>query len=232
MRHDALSGLPRGVELPNWAPPPVPPLEPLEGRYCRVVPLSGTHADSLHAANLLDGEGRMWAYLPYGPFDSAASYDEWVQAKSASRDPMFLTIVDRAADRPVGVASYMRIDPANGAIEVGHLAYSPLLQRTAAATEAMFLMMEQVFALGYRRYEWKCDALNAPSRVAALRLGFTFEGIFRQAAVVKGRNRDTAWYSVIDREWPALREAFRRWLEPANFDAEGRQRVRLAELRR
>jgi RimJ/RimL family protein N-acetyltransferase len=173
----------------------------------------------------------MWAYLPYGPFDSAASYDEWVQAKSASRDPMFLAIVDRATDRPVGVASYMRIDPANGSIEVGHLAYSPLLQRTAAATEVMFLMMDQVFALGYRRYEWKCDALNAPSRAAALRLGFTFEGIFRQAAVVKGRNRDTAWYSVIDREWPALREAFRRWLEPANFDAEGRQRWRLAELR-
>jgi RimJ/RimL family protein N-acetyltransferase len=129
------------------------------------------------------------------------------------------------------VASFLRIDPEKGSIEVGHLAFSPLLQRTAMATEAMYLMMERAFALGYRRYEWKCDALNAASRAAALRLGFTFEGVFRQAAVVKGRNRDTAWYSVIDGEWPALQNAFQRWLAPANFDAEGRQRVGLRELR-
>lgn len=232
MRHESLTGLPLGEELRSWTPPPVPSREPLEGRYCRVEPLSVAHADSLHAANLPDHEGRMWAYLPYGPFDSLSTYREWVQAKIASGDPIFLAIVDRASRRPVGVASYMRIDPANGSIEVGHLAYSPLLQRTAAATEAMYLMMERAFALGYRRYEWKCDALNAPSRAAAERLGFTYEGIFRQAAVVKGRNRDTAWYSVIDREWPALRDAFQKWLEPTNFDEAGRQRVPLAELRR
>jgi RimJ/RimL family protein N-acetyltransferase len=231
-RDNSPASQPRGVELPDWTPPPIPPLEPLEGSYCRVEPLSVAHADSLHAANALDHEGRMWAYLPYGPFDSPSSYCDWVQTKSASGDPMFLAIVERASQRPVGVASNMRIDPANGSIEVGHLAYSPLLQRSAAATETMHLMMERAFALGYRRYEWKCDVLNAPSRAAAERFGFTFEGIFRQAAVVKGRNRDTAWYSVVDHEWPALKSAFERWLESANFDEQGRQRTRLVEFRR
>lgn len=205
----------------------------MEGRFCRVVQLDLLlHTDLLYAANSLDQEERMWTYLPYGPFETLASYREWVQEMSCSRDPLFYAIVDRAADRPVGVASYLRIDPPKGAVEVGHLGYSPLLQRTPAATEAMYLMMERVFSLGYRRYEWKCDVLNAPSRAAAERLGFTFEGVFRQAAVVKGRNRDTAWYSVLDSEWPWLNNAFKRWLEPTNFDKRGKQRIRLAELRR
>ena len=138
--------------------------------------------------------------------------------------------MDSATGNAVGVASYMRIDAANGAIEVGHINYSPPLQRTRAATEAMYLMMQRVFELGYRRYEWKCDSLNAASRAAAQRLGFSYEGVFRQAVVYKGRNRDTAWYAMIDSEWPALREAYRQWLDPANFDAQGRQRLRLSDL--
>ena len=178
----------------------------------------------------------MWTYLPYGPFDSLDTYRAWTEEMSRRSDPLFFAIIDHnsghASGRAVGLASYLRIDPAAGSIEVGHLHYSPLLQRTPAATEAMFLMMERAFNLGYRRYEWKCDALNAPSRAAAQRLGFTFEGIFRQAVVVKGRNRDTAWFSIIDAEWPALANAFRRWLDPANFDPQGKQRERLSTLTR
>ena len=170
-----------GAPLPEWTPPPLPSREAMEGRFCRVVPLDHSqHADSLYVANAVDREGRMWTYLPYGPFASQAVYSEWVGEMSGRGDPLFFAIVDRALDRPVGVASYLRIDPPNGSIEVGHLAYSPLLQRTPAATEAMYLMMERAFSLGYRRYEWKCDAFNAPSRAAAERLGFTFEGVFRQ----------------------------------------------------
>lgn len=155
-------------------------------------------------------------------------YRSWLEAKQQSDDPLFFAIVDAATSLAVGVASYLRIDPANGAIEVGHLQFSPLLQRTGAATEAMYLMMKQVFELGYRRYERKCDALNADSRRAAGRLGFTFEGIFRQAVVYKSRSRDTAWYSIVDAEWPRLDAAYRRWLDTGNFDANGRQRSSLA----
>ena len=149
-----------------------------------------------------------------------------------SEDPLYFAIVDQGSGRASGLASYLRIDPPHGVIEVGHLAFSPLLQRTAAATEAMYLMMQNAFALGYRRYEWKCDSLNAASRRAAERLGFRFEGIFRQAVIYKGRSRDTAWYSIIDAEWPALHGALARWLEPGNFGADGRQRVSLGELAR
>lgn len=173
----------------------------------------------------------MWTYLPVGPFASLVEYRTWLEAKQASDDPLFFAIVDTATGLTVGVASYLRIDPANGVVEVGHLQYSPLLQRTAAATEAMHLMMKQAFELGYRRYEWKCDALNEASRRAAERLGFTFEGIFRQAIVYKGRNRDTAWYSIIDAEWPRLDAAYRRWLDPGNFDENGRQRSSLSNPR-
>jgi RimJ/RimL family protein N-acetyltransferase len=221
-----------GVPVPGWTSPAAPVREVMEGRFCSVVPLDpALHAESLFAANGLDREGRMWTYLPYGPFDSLDGYRTWVGEMSGKLDPMFFAIVDRATGRAVGLASYLRIDPEKGSIEVGHLAYSPLLQRTAAATEAMYLMMERAFALGYRRYEWKCDALNAASRAAAERLGFTFEGVFRQAAVVKGRNRDTAWYSVIDGEWPVIGEALRKWLAPGNFDEAGRQRLELREIR-
>ena len=166
-----------------------------------------------------------------GPFAEFGSYRSWLEQAAGADDPLFHTIIDRETDKAVGVAAFMRMDRANGVIEVGNINYSPLLQRKPAATEAMFLMMRRAFAeLGYRRYEWKCDSLNAPSRAAALRLGFRFEGIFRQAVVYKGRNRDTAWFSIIDREWPALRTAYEQWLAPANFDAEGRQRRRLGAL--
>jgi RimJ/RimL family protein N-acetyltransferase len=174
----------------------------------------------------------MWTYLSCGPFSTLTDFREWMETTAGSRDPLFFAIVDAARERAVGIASYLRIMPGSGSIEVGYLAYSPLLQRTPAATEAIYLLMERAFALGYRRFEWKCDALNAPSRSAAQRLGFSYEGLFRQATVYKGRSRDTAWYSVIDGEWPALREAFRRWLAPENFDADGAQRLRLSDLTR
>jgi RimJ/RimL family protein N-acetyltransferase len=204
----------------------------MQGRYCRVEPLDpDRHAAALHEANSRDREGRMWTYLFSGPFASFDEYRAWLDSKRGSEDPLFFAFIDAASGRAVGLGSYLRIDPSNGTIEVGHLQFSPLMQRTAVATEAMYLMMRTAFELGYRRYEWKCDALNAGSRRAAERLGFTFEGIFRQAIVYKGRNRDTAWYSILDREWPALDAAFRAWLDPANFDADGRQRRSLAALR-
>jgi RimJ/RimL family protein N-acetyltransferase len=223
---------PTGFPLPDWTARPRPPRTSMQGRLARVEPLDPhRHAADLFAANSAD-DGRMWTYMGYGPFPIEAEYRAWAEASSRSEDPLFHAIVDLATERAVGVASYLRIEPATGVIEVGHIALSPALQRTPAATEAMWLMMRRAFAeLGYRRYEWKCDALNAPSRRAAERLGFTFEGVFRQATIYKGRNRDTAWYSVIDKEWPALDAAFRRWLEPENFDTEGRQRQALAALR-
>jgi RimJ/RimL family protein N-acetyltransferase len=226
-----LLGQPVGAPLPGWTARPRPPRAPLEGRLCRLEPLDvSKHAAPLFEAHALDREGRNWTYLPYGPFASAAEYTRWVEWAAAQEDPQFFAIAD-APGRPVGTAAYLRIEPAMGVIEVGHLAFSPALQRKPAATEAMFLMMRRVFdELGYRRYEWKCDALNAPSRNAAERLGFTYEGTFRQMHVVKGRNRDTAWFSIVDSEWPALKRAFERWLDPANFDAAGAQRRRLGDL--
>ena len=225
-------GQPIGAELPAWHAPPRPPRVTLEGRFCRVEPLDvGRHARQLHDANSLDPDGRMWTYLFSGPFASFDEYRAWLEPRPASEDPLFFAFVDRQRAQAVGTGAYLRIVPANGAMEVGHLAFSPLMQRSPVATEAMYLMMRQAFELGYRRYEWKCDSLNAGSRRAAERLGFTFEGVFRQAIVYKGRNRDTAWYSITDREWPALDEAFRAWLHPSNFDAEGRQRAGLASLR-
>ena len=224
-------GQPVGPDVPDWKPPPVPPREPLQGRFCRVEPLDAErHADALYDAYALDAEGRMWTYLFTGPFPTRESYRDWAGKASRSGDPLFHAIVDLATGKAVGVAGYMRIDPANGCIEIGHLAYSPLLQRTPAATEAMYLMMQRAFDLGYRRYEWKCDALNAPSRAAAKRLGFSFEGIFRQAVIYKGRSRDTAWFSIIGTEWPGLKTAFERWLDPANFDERGNQKARLSDL--
>jgi RimJ/RimL family protein N-acetyltransferase len=200
------------------------------GRYCRLEPLDvERHAAQLHAGNSEDVAGVNWTYLPVGPFRDFAGYRAWLEQVAKGEDPQFHAIIDTETGEAQGVASFLRIDPVMGAIEVGHINYSPRLQRRRAATEAMYLMMRRVFEeLGYRRYEWKCDSLNAPSRVAAQRLGFRFEGIFRQAVVYKARNRDTAWFSIIDREWPALRKAFERWLEPANFDAAGRQRTSLS----
>jgi RimJ/RimL family protein N-acetyltransferase len=224
-------GQPVGLPLPGWSPPPFPARENIEGRYCRLEPLEPEHhATDLHLANSLDAEGRNWTYLPIGPFDSLESYRNWMTASCLGTDPMFFAVVERGSGKPYGVASFMRIAPAAGSIEVGHIHFSEKMKRTPLATEAMYRMMKKAFDLGYRRYEWKCDALNAPSRAAAARFGFRFEGVFRQATVYKGRSRDTAWFSIIDSEWPAVRKAFETWLDPGNFDDQGKQRVRLAEL--
>ncbi len=224
-------GQPIGFPLANWREPPFPPREAFVGRFCRLEVLdAAVHAEPLYAANALEDSGRSWTYLSYGPFHTLGSYRDWMSAACSGDDPLFFAIIDNTSGRPVGVASYLRITPKSGSIEVGHIHYSPLLKRTPAATEAMYLLMRRAFELGYRRYEWKCDSLNAASRAAAQRLGLSYEGTFRQATVYKGRNRDTAWYAAIDSEWPALRQAFETWLAPANFDEQGRQRLRLSDL--
>jgi RimJ/RimL family protein N-acetyltransferase len=225
-------GLQVGFDLSGWTARPKPPRTPIEGRFCRLEMLdAGKHVADLFAANQLDTDGRNWTYLAYGPFAQLDDYRAWVESVQTGDDPLFHAIIDRATGKAVGVATLMRVDPANGVIETGHLNYSPLLQKKPAATEAMFLLMQRVFdELGYRRYEWKCDSLNAPSRAAAERLGFIYEGLFRQASVYKGRNRDTAWFSIIDGEWPVLKRAYEAWLDPANFDAGGTQKQSLSAL--
>ena len=224
-------GQPIGFPVNQWQAPIRPPREPMAGRYCRVEPISvERHAAELFEANRADTEGRIWTYLAYGPFDTLADYRGWLERTCLGDDPLFHAIIDAKTGQAVGVASYLRIDSANGVIEVGHINYSPRLQRSPAATEAMYLMMRRVFELGYRRYEWKCDSLNQKSRRAAQRYGFSYEGIFRQATLYKGRNRDTAWYASIDQEWPALQAAYEQWLDPANFDDAGQQKARLADL--
>ncbi|WP_299873233.1 GNAT family protein [uncultured Sulfitobacter sp.] len=223
------SDRPVGFLLPDWQVPPRPEGEVLRGQYAELTPLS---ADA-HAALLFRtyaGEDHVWDYMPYGPFSSAAQYHRWVRDHAGQPDPFFYAVRNLQSGQWEGVASYLRVAPEAGSIEVGHINFSPALQQTRAATDAMFLMMQWAFDAGYRRYEWKCDALNTPSRRAAQRLGLSFEGVFRQATVVKGRNRDTAWFAAIDREWPALKEAFLAWLAPANFDDAGQQRERLGDL--
>lgn len=222
---------PIGFSIGDWTPPVRPPAEPMIGRYCRLERLDADRdGQSLFDAYALDSEGRNWTYLPHGPFENYAEFHIWLSGMAKLDDPFFFTIIDAESQTSVGIASYLRITPPAGSIEVGHIHYSPLLQRTPAATEAMYLMMEQAFTLGYRRYEWKCDALNAPSRMAAQRLGLSYEGIFRQATVYKLRNRDTAWYAAIDREWPDLKQAFEQWLDPNNFDNDRNQKTRLSTL--
>lgn len=231
MSHVNDLGLPVGFPLPDWKACPPPPRTPMQGSYCRVEPLAEAHFADLHAANLTDQEHRIWAYLAYGPFETEADYQRWAEGTALGDDPLFHAIVDLETEKPVGVASYLRIEPAIGSIEVGHINYSPLLQRTIAATEAMYLMMARVFdELGYRRYEWKCDNANGKSRRAAERLGFTAEGVFRQCTVYKGRNRDTAWFSILDKEWPSVKEAYQTWLDPSNFGDDGSQKVSLSSL--
>lgn len=216
---------PVGEPVPGWKPPQLPGRRVLEGRYVTVRPLEPTSVSGLWESYRMD-DGGMWTYMSYGPFAGEEDLAAQVRTWQGSVDPLVFTF--DVAGRPRGWGAYLRADPGNGSIEVGHLAYGPDLRRTRAATEAMWLMMGNVFDLGYRRYEWKCDVLNLPSRRAAERLGFTFEGIFRQHMIYKGRNRDTAWYSVIDAEWPRIDAAFRQWLDPGNFDGDGRQRTRLA----
>jgi len=227
-------GQPIGWPVLDWKQPARPTRADaaMIGTSCRLEPLAAHHAAALYAANATDTAGRMWTYLPYGPFANEGDYRKWVDSVAAQDDPLFYAIVDASTNAATGVASFLRIDPEGGCIEVGHIAYSPRLSRTRAATETMYLMMKRAFDLGYRRYEWKCDALNAPSRAAAQRLGFSYEGIFRHARVYKNRNRDTAWFAVVDADWPALDRAFRTWLAPANFDENDRQRLSLSALTR
>ena len=218
-----------GQPLPGWTPPPMPDAAAMEGQFVRLERMEpDTHAADLHRA--YTGHDRLWDYMPYGPFSSSAAYHRWAKDTASGPDPLFYVLRDKATGHCGGVASYLRITPAAGSIEVGHICISPSMQRGAAATEAMFLMMDWAFAAGYRRYEWKCNALNLPSRRAAQRLGFSYEGIFRQHMILKGRNRDSAWFAITDQDWPALREAYAAWLNPANFDAQGRQRERLSDL--
>nr|WP_216293601.1 GNAT family protein [Delftia acidovorans]MCA1067475.1 hypothetical protein [Delftia acidovorans] len=223
---------PVGHDLPNWTPRQRPPRTPMQGRYCRLEPLSAAR----HAADLFDAfnqapDASDWTYMSVGPFADAQAYLRFAEAAQASDDPLHHAVIDLATGRAIGSLALMRVDTASGVMEVGFVCYSRQLKRTRAATEAQFLLMQRAFdELGYRRYEWKCDSLNAPSRAAAARLGFQFEGVFRQAVVYKGRSRDTAWFSIIDSEWPALRAAYQRWLEPGNFDAGGGQVLSLSSL--
>lgn len=225
---DSESGLPIG-SLVDARPAKRPERIVIEGRDVRLVPLDpAAHGDALWAAASGPGTERLWLYLFEAPGADRAAFDAMIEAKARSDDPLFFAIIERRSDRAVGYAAYMRIEPAHRVIEIGSILFTPALRQTRGATEAMYLMARHVFEdLGYRRYEWKCHALNAPSRRAALRLGFTFEGVFRQHMVIKGRNRDTAWFSMLDAEWPERRARFERWLASENFDADGRQKTSL-----
>lgn len=226
-------GQPVGAPVPDWSARPLPSAATLEGVHCRLEPLDAQrHAQDLYAAYRAAPDGRDWTYMAVGPFDDEQAYRRHAEAAARSTDPRHYAVIDRKTGKAVGTLALMRIDPANGVIEVGHVTFSPLLKRTPISTEAQYLLMSHVFdELGYRRYEWKCDSLNAPSRAAAERLGFRFEGIFRQATVYKGRSRDTAWFSILDKEWPLQGEAFKAWLAAGNFDEQGKQRRSLAEMR-
>jgi len=217
-------------DLSHWTPRSLPSPRSLEGRHVRLLPLRAED----HAADLwrgIHGRDEVWDYLSEGPFVREADLRRAVELKVGGTSAAFLAIVPRSTGKAEGYASYMRMDAANGVIEVGNILMAPSLQKTTAATEAMYLMAKHIFDdLGYRRYEWKCNANNIPSRRAALRYGFTFEGIFRQHMIIKGRNRDTAWFSMLDSEWPARKVAFEAWLDPANFDPQGGQRQSLAEI--
>jgi RimJ/RimL family protein N-acetyltransferase len=226
-------GQPLGFAVADWSERARPPRTAMRGRFCRVESLDPErHAADLYAANSEDKEGRMWSYLAYGPFSKFEDYLAKMNESWLKEDWHIHAIIDERSGLASGLASYMRIEPEAGSIEVGAIMYSPRLQRTRAGTEAMYLMMKRVFdELGYRRYEWRCSSLNEASAKAAKRLGFQFEGIFRQTFVIKGRNRDTAWFSIIDREWPQNKEALEAWLAPENFDVKGQQRQSLTQLR-
>lgn len=219
--------------LLNWHPVATPEKRTLPGRYIDLVPLDvARHGDDLwEALQGPESDPVLWDYLPYGPFPERAPFDAWLAGNAASVDPQFFAVIDRASGRAVGLLSFLRIFPKDGSIEIGHIAYGRVMQRSPASTEAVYLLARLAFELGYRRLEWKCNALNARSMAAAKRLGFVYEGTFRQATVVKDRNRDTAWFSIIDGEWPRCQQAFEAWLDAGNFDAEGRQRARLEDLR-
>ncbi len=224
-----MNNRPIGPLVPDWTPPNAPEKVTLSGQYCRLEPLEAER----HAAllfNAFEGQDHLYDYLPAGPFHSAAQYHRWVKEVTCDDTSLFFAVYDLRKETYLGVLSFLRITPEAGTIEVGNINFSEAMQRSPTSTEAIYLTMKWAFEAGYRRFEWKCNALNGPSRRAAQRLGFSFEGIFRQALVVKGRNRDTAWFAIIDAEWPALKEAYRVWLDPMNFDHNGQQRERLGDL--
>ena len=225
-------GQPIGDALPEgWQPPAHPPREMLAGQYVSVAPISvADHGADLFEAASMDRSGEGWTYLPYGPFDELSAFEDWMTATCLGSDPQFYAYISNETGKAVGWGSYLRIKTKEASIEVGHIRLTPLMQRTRMATEAMYLKIRNAFDMGYRRFEWKCDDLNAPSRRAAERLGFTFEGIFRQATHYLGRNRDTAWYAITDQEWPAIKAGHEEWLAPGNFDQEGTQRNKLEAL--
>ena len=229
---DSETGLPIGIKV-DASPATMPTKAVLAGRIVRLEPLDiDRHASALHAVSHQRNADALWLYMPNGPFSSLAAHIEHLSEFSSNPLNLAYVILDAASGNVLGQACYLRTDPANRTIEVGYILYSPDLQRSAAATEAMYLMARHVFDdLGFRRYEWKCNDLNAPSKAAALRLGFSYEGLFRQAVIVKGRNRDTAWYSMLDGEWPLRKAAFEAWLDPANFNTDGLQRKRLQDFR-
>lgn len=215
------------MSLSNWTPPPIPPRTEMRGRYVTLEPLAHNHIPELWEAHKRHGE--VWRYIPAGPFDSEAGLGAWVDAVRVMHDPMQFAV--RMEDGRVGgTLSIMRIKPDAGSIEVGYIVFTPRIQRTREASEAIYLTIKWAFEAGYRRFEWKCNASNLGSRRAAERFGLSYEGIFRQAAVVKGQNRDTAWFAAIDGEWPALQSAFEAWLGPANFGPDGQQKTSLSDL--
>jgi RimJ/RimL family protein N-acetyltransferase len=213
----------------DWKPARLPKRVPLKGATVVLEPVDpARHAPALFESSKDAPE--LWKHLAYGPFATQDLFTRWLRDRAATDDPLFYALVDRAAGEARGMASYLRVKPLHGVMEIGHIWFAPALQRTRQATEAIYLMARHAFDdLGYRRLEWKCDSLNGHSRRAAERFGFTYEGTFRQHMVTKGRNRDTAWYSMTDGEWPVRRAAFEAWLAPENFDQEGRQRRSLAE---
>ncbi|WP_333482162.1 GNAT family N-acetyltransferase [Buttiauxella sp. WJP83] len=221
---------PIGNALPNWQPCPRPERIVLQGKYCRLEPLTNDHTDSLWAAWSTAEDSRGWTYLGVGPFGEQQQFADFIHTIAQSKDPLHYAVIDELTGKAVGTLALMRIDPANGVVEVGFAMYSPRLQRTVQATEAHYLLMKYAFGLGYRRYEWKCDSLNAPSRHAAIRLGFRYEGLFRQAVVYKQRSRDTAWFSILDSEWPTTEQAFERWLSVENMP-DGVQKHGLSQIR-
>ena len=220
-----------GEIVESFSIPPHPKGISIEGRLVDLKPLIASEfAEELFISNAIDKEGINWAYLPYGPFESQANYAKWIKSFEEGDDPVFFAIISKELKKAIGIASFLRINPTKGLIEVGHINYSPLLQKTTEATEAMFLMMKWVFDNGYRRYEWKCNALNLKSRRAAQRLGFSYEGVFRQMTISKGRNRDTAWFAIIDKEWAEIERCFDQFLSESNFDNNGKSKVSLTSL--
>ena len=220
-----------GEIIDKFLEPPHPKGISIDGNLVTLKPLvANQFAEELFLSNALDKEGNNWTYLPYGPFESQAEYASWVGSFEEGDDPVFFAIVSKKLNKAIGIASYLRINPTIGSIEVGHINYSPLLQKTTEATEAMYLMMKWAFENGYRRYEWKCNALNLRSRAAAQRFGFSYEGVFRQMTIVKGRNRDTAWFAMIDKEWQGIERCFNEFLSEINFDNNGKPKVSLRSL--